>query len=185
MLIAIMDILIHACCAPCLIKTVEAFSEEGFSPQILWYNPNIHPYREYLRRREALVKYLEGDKYLLNDMNIYDLDLFFSVVKNDADRCVSCYRLRLLATAQKALELAIPAFSTTLLISPYQKHELLAEQGRLIGSSIGVEFIYRDLRKYFHQGRTIARELGIYLQSYCGCIHSEYERYCKRGVSQR
>jgi predicted adenine nucleotide alpha hydrolase (AANH) superfamily ATPase len=180
-----MDILLHACCAPCLIKTAETFSNEGFSPHIFWYNPNIHPYREYLRRREALGQYLEKAKYPLNDRDIYDLNLFFRSVKDDSDRCPSCYRLRLLATAQKALELGIPAFSTSLVISPYQKHELLAEEGRKIGASVGVEFVYRDLRQYFHQGRAIAREMGLYVQPYCGCIFSEYERYYKKGVSQR
>jgi predicted adenine nucleotide alpha hydrolase (AANH) superfamily ATPase len=92
-------------------------------------------------------------------------------------RCAYCYRLRLEAAAREAKERGYDAFSTTLLISPYQDHELLRETGEAAAERHSVAFAYRDFRPQFRAGQAKARTAGYYLQKYCGCIFSEEERY--------
>ena len=72
------------------------------------------------------------------------------------------------------------AFSTTLLVSPYQNHEALKELGEKLAEEYGIEFVYRDFRIGFREGQTKARELELYMQKYCGCVFSEEERYDKQ-----
>ena len=69
------------------------------------------------------------------------------------------------------------AFSTTLLVSPHQKHDVIKEIGRDIGEKFGMEFYDRDFRPAWNTGREIAEEMKLYRQQYCGCIYSEKERY--------
>ena len=95
-------------------------------------------------------------------------------------RCGYCYQSRLLATADFALAHGFERFSTTLLISPYQHHQLIREIGERIAAERGLEFVYLDLRPGFRAGQEAAREMGLYMQKYCGCIYSEKERYQKQ-----
>ena len=110
----------------------------------------------------------------------YGLRLFLgSVWPNYDNRCEYCYTVRLESTARIASERGYTHFSTTLLISPYQNHDLIRSIAQKIGEKYGVEFLYHDFRPYFREGQKIAREKGIYMQKYCGCIFSEEERYIK------
>ena len=88
--------------------------------------------------------------------------------------------MRLDKTAQKAKELGFDYFSTTLLISPYQNHEMIYEVAEDMAEKYGVKFLYKDFRPFFREGQKIAMELGMYMQKYCGCIFSEEERYLKK-----
>jgi predicted adenine nucleotide alpha hydrolase (AANH) superfamily ATPase len=97
--------------------------------------------------------------------------------KDTGNRCAYCYRIRLARTAALARERGFDAFSTTLLISPYQNHELLVQTAQDAAEEYGVEFLYRDFRPRFREGQAEARRLGLYMQKYCGCIFSEEERY--------
>lgn len=72
------------------------------------------------------------------------------------------------------------SFSTTLLISPYQKHEVLIEIAEELAKKYDIKFLYRDFRVGFREGQAKARELGLYMQKYCGCIFSEEDRYSKQ-----
>lgn len=72
------------------------------------------------------------------------------------------------------------SFFSSLLISPYQNHELLKAVGETMAKKYGVEFLYRDFRPGFRAGQAKAREMGLYLQKYCGCIFSEEDRYEKK-----
>jgi len=85
--------------------------------------------------------------------------------------------MRLEKTARTALEKGYGAFSTTLLISPYQDHGLICHIAGEISAAEGIAFFYRDFRPRFKEGRRQAREMGFYMQKYCGCIFSEEERY--------
>jgi predicted adenine nucleotide alpha hydrolase (AANH) superfamily ATPase len=96
------------------------------------------------------------------------------------ERCARCYRIRLEKTAARAAAGGYGAFSTTLLISPYQQHELVAETAEGEAKKYGVPFLYRDFRPRFREGQARARELGLYMQKYCGCIFSEEDRYLPR-----
>ena len=170
---SVMKLLLHACCAPCSIQCVESLVAEGIKPDLFWYNPNIHPCTEYHSRLDALCIFAEDKKLPLV---IEDAPCINSVVKN----CALCYRRRLKKAASLALEKGFDAFSTTLLISPYQNHELIRQTGEELAAAHGIEFLYRDFRPRFRKGQNQARQAGYYMQKYCGCIHSEEERSLAR-----
>ena len=112
--------------------------------------------------------------------NDYGIRPFCRAVADDiADRCVKCYEMRLFTAAQYAAEHGFDSFTSSLFISPYQKHELMKEVAQQAAETYGVEFLYRDFRPLFRAGQDRARELGFYMQKYCGCIFSEEERYLK------
>ena len=175
-----MEVLLHACCAPCSIKCIDALQTENITPALFWYNPNIHPYTEYKNRKDSLMDYAKSKNFKVHSKDEYGLREF---IKNTCPefegRCKYCYTSRLDETAKYARDNGYKAFSTTLLISPYQKHELIRKAAEQAAEKYGVEFIYRDFRPYFRDGQKTAREMGIYMQKYCGCIFSEEERYQK------
>ncbi len=176
-----MKTLLHACCAPCSIECVNMLRKEELEPTLYWYNPNIHPFTEYRNRKETLVAYAQNNtlNYILQDE--YGLRPFLAEVMSSCEpRCVHCYEMRLEGTARYAAEHGYEQFSTTLLISPYQNHELLRETGEKMAQKYGVPFLYRDFRPYFREGQQKAREMELYMQKYCGCIFSEEERYQKK-----
>ncbi len=172
----------HTCCAPCSVYCVDSLRAEGIEPTLFWYNPNIHPYIEYKTRRDCLKNYakLIDAELIINEE--YGLDEFCRNVSNDIkNRCVNyCYPKRLGTTVRYAVEHGYDAFTTTLLVSPYQKHEELIKVCKRLAKESGIEFVYRDFRVGFREGQTKARELGLYMQKYCGCIFSEEERYLKQ-----
>ena len=172
--------LLHCCCAPCAVRCIEDLRGEGIEPTAYWYNPTIHPYQEYKARRDTLVSYAPTiDMALVVDED-YGLRPFVQAVANDIDhRCRYCYACRLDRTARYAAENGFDSFSTTLLISPYQDHELIRELGEVMANKYGVSFLYRDFRPGFRDGHEKAKALGFYMQKYCGCIFSEEDRYCK------
>ena len=170
-----MKLLLHTCCAPCSVYCIDSLRGEGIEPVSYWFNPNIHPYIEYKTRRDTLIEYSKMiNLELIIDEN-YDLREFCKEVIDDLDnRCVKyCYRVRIEQTAKYAKENGYDAFSTTLLVSPYQKHEYIHELGYKIAKEYGLQFLYRDFRVGFREGQAKARELGLYMQKYCGCVFSE------------
>ena len=176
-----MKLLLHTCCAPCSVKCIDTLRGEGIEPDLYWFNPNIHPFTEYRSRRDTLVSYAQsiGARLLLEDE--YGLRSFVQAVCPDFDnRCTYCYSVRMSAAARYAAEHGYDGFSTTLLISPYQNHEGIQAAARQAAAEYGVEFVYRDFRPYFREGQQIARDLGLYMQKYCGCVFSEEDRYKKK-----
>ena len=175
--------LLHICCAPCSIECIRSLREEGIEPVGYWYNPNIHPYTEYRTRKETLIEYAKAVELSLKINNDYALRPFLRAAMTDIDgRCETCYRMRLDETARFAAANGFDNFSTTLLISPYQNHELIVKVGNEVAAANGVAFLYRDFRPFFKEGQEKARENGLYRQKYCGCIFSEEERYRKQKV---
>lgn len=176
-----MNTLLHICCAPCSISCIESLRGESIALTGFWYNPNIHPFTEYKARKNTLVDYAASIELPLVVENLYGLRTFISHVSPDFDnRCGYCYQSRLEETARYAAEHGFDSFTTTLLISPYQKHELIRETAERVAEAYGVAFLYRDFRPLFRDGQQKARELGLYMQKYCGCIFSEEERYQKK-----
>lgn len=170
-----MKLLLHTCCAPCSVYCIKTLREENIEPTVYWYNPNIHPYMEYKARRDTLKQYTEMINVKAIFEEEYGLRTFCKNVVGDLEnRCVNyCYKVRLEQTAKYAKENGYDAFSTTLLISPYQKHEELKRIGEEIAKKYNLEFLYRDFRPGFRKGQAKARELGLYMQKYCGCVFSE------------
>ena len=108
----------------------------------------------------------------------YDIiEYFRRVAGHETERCRHCFELRLTRTAEAAKANGYDGFTTTLLISPHQKHELIKEIGEKVAGEKGVEFFYADLRKRYSDSRHITKPMNLYRQQYCGCLYSEWERY--------
>jgi len=155
--------------------------DKQIEPTIYWYNPNIHPYTEYEKRKETLEEYTKklGIASIFEDE--YGLKNFIKNVSKDLDnRCRYCYKTRIEKTVKYAIRNGYDSFSTTLLISPYQKHDIIKTICEELAKEYNIEFIYIDFREGFKEGQEKARELGMYMQKYCGCIFSEEERYQKQ-----
>ena len=174
-----MKLLMHTCCAPCSVYCIESLRNEEIEPTLYWFNPNIHPYMEYKSRRDTLIEYSKmiNVNLILNEN--YGLKEFCKNVVDDLEnRCSDyCYRVRLEETVKFAKENGYDAFTSTLFVSPYQQHEKLKEICEELAKKYDIEFVYRDFRVGFREGQNKARELGLYMQKYCGCIFSEEDRY--------
>ena len=154
-----MRILLHACCGPCTVECLRLLREEGAKATLFWCNPNIAPPAEYDRRRSALL--------LLAQQEQADVIEAKAPAPGPTD-CRECYSTRLAAVAKYAAMGDFDCFTTTLLISPYQQHELI----RTLGEQ-HTGFYYRDFRPHFRTGQRLSREMGLYMQKYCGCSSNE------------
>lgn len=181
-----MKLLMHTCCAPCSVYCIDSLRSEGIEPTVYWYNPNIHPYMEYKARRDCLKEYTQSIGVQAIFEEEYGLDEFCkNVIRNLKTRCTDyCYRVRLEQTAKYAKEHGFDTITTTLFVSPYQKHEELKQIAEEIAKKYELNFLYRDFRVGFREGQAKARELGLYMQKYCGCIFSEEMRYYNRNATK-
>ncbi len=168
----------HICCSNCAVYPVSTLKDRGINITGFWFNPNIHPFTEY-KNRLASLKTLERLWLMeLEYKDEYGLTEFVrNVAGKESGRCEYCYTVRLEETAKKAKELNADAFTSSLLVSPYQKFNLLMDIGKMLEGKYSVEFMAEDFRSGFRKGRSEAKELGLYSQKYCGCIYSEMERY--------
>jgi predicted adenine nucleotide alpha hydrolase (AANH) superfamily ATPase len=174
-------VLIHVCCAHCAAYTVEHWRREGHNVAGFWYNPNIHPFMEHQHRLESMQYLAQRTGLPLVVAEGYDMvEYFRRVAGHEAERCRHCFELRLARTAQAARAQGYDAFTTTLLISPQQKHDLIKDIGDEVAAEQGVEFVYVDLRKRYSDSRHLTKPLDLYRQQYCGCVYSEWERYADR-----
>jgi predicted adenine nucleotide alpha hydrolase (AANH) superfamily ATPase len=172
-----MKLLFHCCCGPCAAACIESLGGEGIAPALYWYNPNIHPESEYQSRRDALAALAAAKNLPLEMVNEYGLEFFLRETGGRTEapaRCEICYRMRLERTAAQAAAKGFDAFSTSLLISPYQQHETMCRIAEEAAAKHGTAFLYRDFRPLFREGRAEARAIGLYMQKYCGCIFSEH-----------
>lgn len=180
------SLLLHSCCAPCSSYVLE-YLVNYFKITIYYYNPNISPDSEFIKRAEeqkrlisefskkAEINYIEG---------IYENNLFENIVKNykhlpeGYERCFRCYRLRLEKTASYAKENNFRYFGTTLSVSPYKNADKLNMIGKEISEKYGIEYLYSDFKKNNGYKRSIelSKEYGLYRQDYCGCIYSKKAR---------
>ena len=175
-----MNTLLHICCAPCANACIDSLRQEGNEVTGFWYNPNIHPFTEYRARRNCLREYAKAIGLPLLEKDEYALRPFVREVAQDLEnRCVKCYEMRLFETARVAKEQGFDSFTASLFISPYQNHDLMLDVANRAAEEYGIEFLCRDFRPLFKAGQEKARELGFYMQKYCGCVFSEEERYLK------
>ena len=174
-----MGVLVHVCCAGCYIGVLRALREEGVDGEGYFVNPNIHPFREFRKRMRALEVYLECDAAPTEFVRGYGLREFVEEIYRPVrgERCAACYEARLRKTAVRALARGFEGFTTTLLVSPHQEHEVVRAVGERVGAEVGVGFLYRDFRGFFAWGQAEAKRRHLYRQQYCGCCFSEYERY--------
>ena len=184
-----MRLLFHSCCGPCVTGCLETLRAENIEPELFWYNPNIHPYTEYTARRDSLALVAKTENLQFTIIDEYGLRDFIRGAGADIDngpntsgalRCMYCYRTRLERTALEACALGYDAFGTSLLVSPYQRHDDIRRIGEDIAERYKKPFYYRDFRPHYREGQQKARAAGLYMQKYCGCIFSEEERYVKK-----
>ncbi len=181
-----MKLLLHICCAPCSIYPLDRLRAAGREVTGYFFNPNIHPYREWKKRLTTLIEYADTIHLPLQVRDDDQLKTFLrEVAFRESDRCRYCYRMRLTAAAEEARAGGFDGFSTTLLYSIYQKHDLIRQIGEAAGEEAGVPFLYEDFRPGWKEGADRSRELGMYRQPYCGCIYSEMDRYRKKDKKQK
>ncbi len=184
-----MRVLLHACCGPCSIMCVKMLRDAGHEVTAYFANPNIHPVTEYLRRREAMEQAAarlalpviwQDDVYSVSGWIAAVHDL--SIADNaDARRCAYCYASRLTLTAAAAREHGFNVFSTSLLYSRHQRHELIKTEGEKAAERVpGSSFLYMDFRLGWQEGIDLSKAWGLYRQNYCACIFSEEERFLKK-----
>lgn len=171
-----MKILLHTCCAPCSASTISLLKEK-YDIVSFWYNPNIYPLGEYNLRKKTWHEYMsffkietsEKSAEWIDDDKLYEPLWLDKAVAGEKGRCFFCYEKRLEETAIRAKSLGILNFSTTLLASPYQKHEDIILIANDIAEKNGLNFIYVDPRKIFYNGVNSVKKMGLYSQKYCGC----------------
>jgi predicted adenine nucleotide alpha hydrolase (AANH) superfamily ATPase len=177
-------IILHICCGPCSIYPISHFKERGIDFKGYFYNPNIHPYREFRQRIKALEEIQKIFDFEVIWDKEYGLRKFiketFMLWDKPGKRCERCYIMRLTSTVKKALELKAEAFTTTMLYSIHQNHQLLKEIAEDLSYRYKIPFFYEDFRIGYQKGEETAKNLNIYRQGYCGCIFSEEERYSKK-----
>lgn len=173
--------MIHICCGPCAIYPVQELLGQGYEVFGLYYNPNIHPLQEYLRRKQGVQAVAEhlGFRMIYKDDEYDPVSYFRHVVFREHNRCFLCYQMRLERTFSLAKRGKFDCFTSTLLYSKMQKHDQIASLAEDISGGSQVHFLYSDFRKGWSTGIELSHKWGIYRQQYCGCIFSELERYQK------
>ncbi|MGM9558758.1 epoxyqueuosine reductase QueH [Anaerovibrio slackiae] len=178
-----MNLLLHMCCGPCSCYPVKVLRGQGIEPTGYFFNPNIHPYKEWDMRLKAAeefaarseMKIITDKHYMLRDF----LRRALAAEQVENGRCRMCYTWRLEETARYAAENGFDAFTSTLFYSIYQQHELMRETAEHFAKVYGVKFHYEDFRPGWQEGIDMSVEMGLYRQPYCGCIFSEEERYSR------
>ncbi|MEI6261375.1 MAG: epoxyqueuosine reductase QueH [Deltaproteobacteria bacterium] len=181
-----MKLLLHTCCAPCAIYPIETLRKDSIEVMGFFYRHNIHPYTECLKRQETLTAFAESIDFKVIFQNGYDLEGFLQrAVFRESSRCEICYHDRLRTTAIVAKKGNFDSFSSSLLYSKFQNHEMIRAIGESVGKIVGIPFYYLDFRGGWKYGIETSKRLGLYRQQYCGCIYSEKERYYSPSERQK
>ena len=176
-------LLLHSCCAPCSTACLERLHEK-FSISVFYYNPNIDDREEYEKRKAEQIRLLERTGWAdIVDCD-HDAEAFQAIAQGlegepeRGARCYRCYALRLEKTAEKARELGVEYFATTLTLSPLKNVEWLNEIGEKVGGRYGINYLYSDFKKQGGYLRSIelSKEYGLYRQDFCGCKYSKRSR---------
>ena len=170
-----MKILMHMCCAPCAVYPSKKLLENKNEVFGLFFNPNIHPIEEYQKRRTTLEQFSKQSDIPVEFIDGFIQSEWETFKGTTEERCQMCYSLRLQLAAKYALDNGFDAYTTSLLVSPYQNHDLIKSLGEKIGNQVGIPFYYEDFRTGYRQGQQEAKDLGLYRQKYCGCIVSYNE----------
>ena len=186
-------LLLHCCCAPCSSATLERLLSL-FRVDIYFYNPNIEPYEEFVRRADEQSRFVSlfcPAEEVAVIRAPYDHEAFEEIARGRenlperGERCRDCYRLRMSRCARYAREHGYDCFTTSLSISPYKSSRWINEIGQQLEEEMGIPFVYSDFKKKNGYRRSIelSREYDLYRQDYCGCIYSKQER--ERKLAQR
>ena len=177
------SILLHSCCGPCSTQVISVLSE-FFNITVLYYNPNIEPKEEYLKRKKEQIRFINEfkGKNKVSFMECdYDNDSFIEIAKGYENypeggaRCHRCYELRLNKTAQLAKDNNFDYFCTTLTVSPYKNSQVINHIASKIEEKTGVKYLYSDFKKEEGYKKSIeyAKKYNLYRQNYCGCHYAQ------------
>jgi predicted adenine nucleotide alpha hydrolase (AANH) superfamily ATPase len=162
------------------VYPVEVLGMAGHQVEGYFDNPNIHPYQEFLRRVKALEDYAAQVSLPVIVNKAYDIEEFFRLVAfREGERCRFCYQLRLGRAARAARARGFEGFTSTLLYSRHQQHDLIRDVAQQAATEAGVDFYYEDFRQGWAEGVAQSKAMGLYRQNYCGCLFSERERFSR------
>ena len=179
-------LLLHSCCGPCSSCVIERLADY-FNITVYYYNPNIYPEEEYLKRKQVQLD-LINKLPTKNKVNFLDCDYIqdeynetvkgYESCREGEERCYKCYELRIRKTGEVALENNYDFFTTTLSVSPHKNSKWINEIGRKVENEIGMRYLPADFKKKDGYKRSIelSCEYGLYRQNYCGCVYSLAER---------
>ena len=177
------SLLLHSCCAPCSSYVI-SYLNKYFDITVLYYNPNIYPYEEYLKRKNEQIRLINEMEHV-NNLSIidcdYDNDKYERLIKGlenekeGGSRCHICYKLRLEKTAMMASDGNYDYFSTTLTVSPYKNSKILNEIGESLAVKYNIKWLYSDFKKNdgYKKSVELSKKYNLYRQDYCGCIYSK------------
>jgi len=177
-------LLLHSCCAPCSSYVLE-YLLPYFDITILYYNPNIYPEEEYVRRKEELKRFVSICNYKIPIIEKtyrkeeYDQAVLgFEHLKERSERCFRCYELRMREAANYAKENNFDYFTTTLSISPHKDSLKINEIGQKLEKELGISYLYADFKKKngYLRSLELSKKYNLYRQDYCGCVYSKEER---------
>ena len=179
-------LLLHSCCAPCSSFVLERLMD-AFDLTVFYYNPNIAPKEEFLRRVEEqrrLIESMPHERPIGLIQGDYDDQVFYELARGHEQdpeggaRCTACFRLRLGKTAETAAQEGFDYFTTTLSISPLKDAQRLNAIGAELSAAFGVPYLFSDFKKKngYKRSCELSAEYGLYRQDYCGCIFSRLER---------
>lgn len=165
---------LHTCCGPCACFPVFICKEQGIQSTLFFYNPNIHPQKEWTRRFENARIFADKERLpFIFDEDYKEADWRERAwEKSSLSRCGMCYTIRMEKTAKMAVENGFSYFSTSLLVSPYQDFDGIVKAGKAAADKEGITFLPIDFRPGFRKGQEIARDTALYRQKFCGCIVS-------------
>ena len=173
-------ILIHACCGICSGYPISLLKEMGYEPVVYFCNPNLDTLEEYQRRLEAqkVVCLYHWVDLIAEEYKHEDFLAVSKGLENEPEkgiRCDKCIELRLKQAADKAKELGINKFTTSLVISPHKNFDKISQIGKYIAEEMNLEYLSIDFKKKdgFLKTNNLSKELGIYRQNYCGCEYSK------------
>jgi len=173
-----MKILLHMCCAPCSIYPLEQLKEQNFKVMGFFYRHNIHPFQECMKREDSVRKYSDLEKINVIYQDDYELEAFLrNCAYRESNRCSGCYHDRLYATARLAKKGKFDFFTSSLLYSKFQNHDMIKSIAESVSKKTGIRFYYQDFREGWKYGIEQSKKKELYRQSYCGCIYSEKDRY--------
>jgi predicted adenine nucleotide alpha hydrolase (AANH) superfamily ATPase len=187
-------LLLHICCAPCCSSALKGLKKElsaqmsqteDFSISFYWHNPNIWDLAEYNKRKDSALLFAKS----LNIDFIEEKDFVYDYEAwklESAQICLNCYKIRLLKAILYTKNNNFDYFSTSLLASPYQNHQIIKETALQLSEIYGIDFFYADFREFFYEGKNELRKNKIkyYFQKYCGCKKSYEKRLLNKKENQ-
>lgn len=186
-------LLLHVCCAPCSGYVLNQLAE-SFDITLYFYNPNIYPVTEYIRRKDELISFIIrlAEKNGLKPFKVierpyYPYEFTSAIEGNEnaeegGSRCLKCFELRLFDTAKYAKENGFDFFTTTLSISPHKNSKNLNLIGEKASLKHDIKYLYSDFKKKggYLKSTEIAKEYDLYRQDYCGCYYSLKQSMLRR-----